>query len=287
MLLRDFLPHPALRHLIQWYRICHFEFGKSANIPFKRATPKPETILHFFLRDFWAIEKPGDKKYIQPSIVLIGQRTSLVHQFNGSSFLNVQIVFQPTGIYKITGVAACELANQHIDATLIFKKEVQEIFDQLQNAKGYAELLTIIEQFSFALLRQSRMGVSSIDFISNQMIREGGRGSLDKLADDACLSTKQFQRKFNYSVGVNPKTYARIIRMTKAYNLKNAYPQKDWLEIAIASGYYDYQHLAKDYKEFTGGTPTEFMMLECNSPERVLGLTQRLYEDRAKAIGSG
>jgi AraC-like DNA-binding protein len=284
MLLRDFLPHPALREFIQWYRICHFEFG-TATIPVKHAAPKPENILHFFLRDFWAIQKPGDEKYHQPSVVLIGQRTSLVHQFNGGSFLNVQIVFQPTGIHRITGIPAYELANQHIDATLIFRKDIRLTLDRLQHAKGYAELLSIIEEFGFELLRQSRITCSSIDAISRQMILQGAKGSIDQLANHACLSTKQFQRKFYQSVGVKPKSYARIIRMTKAYNLKNAYPHRDWLDIAVACGYYDYQHLVKDYKEFTGVTPTEFLMLEGKTPERILGLTDRLYKDRAKAIG--
>jgi AraC-type DNA-binding domain-containing proteins len=283
MLLRDFLPHPALRELIQWYRICHFEFGTNA-IPVKHAIPKPESILHFFVRDFWAIQKPGDKRYDQPSVVLTGQRTSLVYQFNGSSFLNVQIVFQPRGMHRVTGIPAHELVNQHIDATLVFGKAIEITLDRLQHAKGYDELLSIIQDFGFRLLRQSKTTCSPIDIVSQQMLRQGDGYSMDHLADMACLSSKQFQRKFYQGVGVNPKTYARIIRITKAYNMKNAYPHKDWLEIAIACGYCDYQHLVKDYKDFTGATPTEFLRFESMTPERMLGLTDILYKERAMGL---
>ena len=87
MLLRDFLPHPALREYIQWYRVCHFEFEDAEKIPVKSWAPKPENILHFFLRDFWAVQRPGEEKnIIHPSIVLVGQRTSLVRQFTGKQF---------------------------------------------------------------------------------------------------------------------------------------------------------------------------------------------------------
>jgi AraC-like DNA-binding protein len=53
--------------------------------------------------------------------------------------------------------------------------------------------------------------------------------------------------------------------------MKNRYPDKDWLSIAIHCGYYDYQHLVKDYKEFTGYTPPQFFSIDNGSPERAFG----------------
>lgn len=284
MILRDCLPHPALREFIQWYRICHFEFDKADNIPVKAWAPKPENNLHFFLRDFWTIQKPGDEKYKLPSMVLAGQRTSLVKQFTGSSFINVHIVFQPTAVFRLTGIPAYELTHQHLDATLIFQKDIRITLEQLQHAKDYTEMLGIIERFSFELIRRPRKDRLPLDAVSRQMIHCGGNVSLDGMADDACLCTKQFKRKFYESVGVNPKTYARIIRLNRAYNLKNAYPDRDWLGIAIECGYYDYQHLVKDYKEFTGFTPNDYHLLESQAPERILGLTDRLYRDRVSPL---
>ncbi|ULQ54914.1 hypothetical protein KJS94_09715 [Flavihumibacter rivuli] len=37
-------------------------------------------------------------------------------------------------------------------------------------------------------------------------------------------------------------------------------------------GYHDYQHLAKDYREFANGSPNDFFREESKAPERVLGL---------------
>lgn len=280
MILRDFLPNPALSEFVQWYRICHFEFDNSYNIPIKAYPPKPEQILHFFLRDFWAIQKTDGKKYVQPSMMLAGQRTSLVKQTTGSNFINVQIVFQPTAVFRLTGIPAHELINQHLDATNIFHKSIQFTLEQLQSAKGYAEMLSIIDRFGMELVRHSRKDMFPLDAISRQMIQRNENVSLDWLAEGACLCTKQFKRKFYESVGVNPKTYARIIRFNRAFNLKNRYPDRDWLGIAIECGYYDYQHLVKDYKEFTGLTPNAFHLLESQSPERMLGLTDNIYQDR-------
>ena len=249
MILKDFLPNPALREFIQCYRICHFEFGESINIPVKACAPKPEQILHFFLGELW-IQKIGGEKYGQSSIAFFGQRTSLVHQFTKGHFVNVHIVFQPTAVFRLTGIPANELTDQHYDATLIFHKDFQFTLEQLHQAKDYTEMLYTIENFSFELIRKSQKDKQPVDTVSQKMKQNVGNISLDALANDACLCTKQFERKFYERVGVNPKTYAKIVRFNKAYNLKNAYPNRDWLGIAMECDYYDYQNLVKDYKDF-------------------------------------
>ncbi len=35
MILKDFLPSPATREFVQCYRIVHFKFEKTAQLPFK------------------------------------------------------------------------------------------------------------------------------------------------------------------------------------------------------------------------------------------------------------
>lgn len=282
MLLQDFIPSPAVREFVRYYRIVHFEFDRSVTIPYKAYPPKPEQCLHFFLREPFAIETTGNSKFNQPSIVFSGQRTSLVKQYNGYSFLDVQIVFQPTAFFRLTGIPAYELTNQNCDATSIFPKKIQFTFEQLQLSSSYAEMLTILETFSQNLVSQVPKESVLMDAVSRQMVQYRGNVSIDWLAQESCLCTKQFERKFNQRTGVNPKTYLKIIRFNRAYNLRNRFPDKDWLSIAIQSGYCDYQHLTKGYKYYTGLTPPDLHLLESNSPESILGLAPSLYQSRMK-----
>jgi transcriptional regulator GlxA family with amidase domain len=85
------------------------------------------------------------------------------------------------------------------------------------------------------------------------------------------LCQRQFDRKFLERVGISPKQYLQVIRFDKAFRMKNRFPQKDWLTIALHCGYYDYQHLVKDYKEFTGYTPNQFLAIDNNAAERTFG----------------
>jgi len=281
MLLRDFLPGPALREFVQLYRVVHFKFDNFAQIPFKAYPPKPEECLYFNLRDQLVIgsNNSSQRNTLQP-ITLIGQQTSVNRRYFKNDFLNFQIVFQPTGLFRLTGIPSFELTNKFIDAETIFGKNIHLIYEQLQHARDFAEMLLIADRFVADLICHARKDAHLLDSVSQTMMHRDGNISLDWLAKQSSLCPKQFKRKFNERAGVNPKTYARIIRFAKAFNTKNAYPYMDWLRIAIECNYYDYQHLVKDYKDLTGSTPNEFHLLESNSPERMLGLTDELYRSR-------
>lgn len=283
MLIRDFKPVAAVREFVQFYRIVHFEFDKTEKVPFKAYPPKPEQVLHFFLRDALAIENADQKISPQPPILFIGQSTSLTKRINGNNLLNVQIVFQPMAVFRLTSIPAYEFTNQHLDATSIFKNNIKCTFEQLQSAKTYSELIHIVSLYVEELVCHSRTEVPPIDFISRQMLHSRDSLSVDLLAKESYLGTKQFRRIFYERTGVNPKTYMRIIRFNKAYNFKNWFYDDDWSRIAAECGYSDYQHLSKDYQELTGLTPPQLHLLESNSPENVLGLTKELYHSRLKA----
>jgi transcriptional regulator GlxA family with amidase domain len=72
-------------------------------------------------------------------------------------------------------------------------------------------------------------------------------------------------------MGVSPRYFSKVVRFENAFRMKNKEPHLDWLSIAIKCGYYDYQHLVKDYKELTNQTPTNFHLLDNRSPERNFG----------------
>jgi AraC-like DNA-binding protein len=281
MIIKDFLPAPRFSEFIQWYRIVHFEFDNPVTIPFKVYPPKPEECLYFILHDSLMVEFNNSKeKNILLPIILIGQQTTVTRRYLQKDFLNFQIVFQPTGLFRLTGIPSFKLTDQFIDATFAFSKNIRFIHEQLKHAKSYSEMLLIADRFVAELVSNARKDVHPLDAVSKLMMKRYGNVSLDWLAKESCLSTKQFKRKFNEIAGVNPKMYSKIIRFTKAFNTKNRYPEMDWLRIAIECDYYDYQHLVKDYKNFTGLTPYEFHLLECNSPECKLGLSGELYRDR-------
>jgi AraC-like DNA-binding protein len=189
----------------------------------------------------------------------------------------VQVIFQPGAVYQLTGVPATELTNHYLQAEDIFSKQVHLVNEQLFHATSYQAMITIVEAFVLQMINKQQKQQHAIDKVCQLVLYGNEQYSLDWLAKQSFLSTKQFERKFKERTGVNPKLYQRVIRFDNAYRLKNAKPNWDWLRIALAYNYYDYQHLVKDYQNFTNTTPTDFHMVETNAPESILGLNDDYY----------
>lgn len=76
---------------------------------------------------------------------------------------------------------------------------------RLQLAKSYTELLVIGESLVRMLVSHTRKGFHQLDSVAKHMTKVDGNVSLDWLAKESCLCTKQFKRKFNERTGVIQK----------------------------------------------------------------------------------
>jgi AraC-like DNA-binding protein len=275
MLLKDFLPKPENRRFVRLYRIVHFIFEKSDGAKTKAYPPRPEHVLSFFPHEPETVNYP-DRVITNARCIVTGQHDNVFKRTVQNNFLCLQIVFQPTAFYMLTGIPCSEIKNQYLQADLFFHKDIHFVNEQLYHATTYQEMLDIAERFVSKL--QPSKYKSSIDGTASMILEKNGIVSLDWLADQSSISTKQFERAFKLRTGVTPKMFSRITRFDKAFRMKNQHPQMDWLSIALACSYYDYQHLAKDYKDFTSMTPPAFHDVESKAPERLFGLNEGNYK---------
>ncbi len=267
------LPHPALREYVRLLQIVGCAFPASMPVlPVKAYWPRAENCLSFFPKDPEKIEYGFDGKPQESTRSrLYGQHCIATNRHVGRDFMVFQVQFQPGALFRLTGIPAHELTNTFVDAEAVFSGEIRLVNERLSYTRHYTEMVTIVEDFLFYLVQKSKKPPRPIDRVSLFLLHNPGTARLDWLADQACLSQRQFYRQFVEREGISPKLYARIARFENVMKLKNAQPTKDWLSVALDLGYYDYQHLVRDFKEFTHLTPNEFLIHEAKSPERAFG----------------
>ncbi|MFN8251228.1 MAG: AraC family transcriptional regulator [Ferruginibacter sp.] len=278
MLLKDFIPAPDVQEFVQLYRIVHLVFEKGTAVPAKAYPPRPEQCLAFYPYDTETVvyERSG-KEIKNIPIVLYGQFAEVTQRSIGNNFLVFQVIFNPGALYRLTGMPSSEITNQYMDAATVLPAAVKEVNEQLYHANNYSAMIAVADNFIRTLIKQSRKDQHPADLACKLMLKADNRMSLQQLASSSFISSKQLERKFKERTGVNPKLFERIIRFDKAFRLKNSKPGMDWLRIAMECNYHDYQHLAKEYKDFTGLGPNAFHDIENNAPERKLGLIEGYY----------
>ena len=272
MLLNEIKPSPFLTEFIRLYRIVDFNFPDITAIPFKVYPPRPEHCLQFYPKDTETVKYPDNNIVVSNrKSTIIGQHTIVNHRYVGREFLVFQVVFQPGALYRITGITSIEITNTYLDAADILGNSTRLVNEKLYDARSYAEMVQVIEQFLSGLLKRCCKQVHPLDVISRYMTNQAEHYSVDRYIKEACLCHRQFDRKFMERIGIPPKQYLQVVRFDKAFRMKNRCANKDWLTVALHCGYYDYQHLVKDYKEFTGCTPKQFLEIENAAPERSFG----------------
>ena len=79
------------------------------------------------------------------------------------------------------------------------------------------------------------------------------------LVKDACLGYRQFKRIFTEYVGMNPKEYYRVIRFQRILYMLQGNPEMEFTDLSYLCGFYDLSHLVKDFREFSGCSPTQYL----------------------------
>ncbi len=272
MILRDFVPSPNLREYVRKHQIIRFMFGPGEDRPFKVYPPRPEICLVFCLRDLLTVSYPENlNRLTHPKCTIIGQHTVVTNRYVGRDSWLLQIVLRPSALHRLTGIPTYELTNTFIDAEAIWGKEIRDAHERMCNTEDIETVIGIAEAFIDKIVHRSKQELHRVDRVSAIILNQNHPLSIDKLAYISCLSARHFYRKFNERMGIGPKLFDRVVRFQKAFFMKNANPHLDWLSIALACGYYDYQHLSKDYKFFTNMTPTGFYEVDTKAPERSFG----------------
>jgi AraC-like DNA-binding protein len=125
--------------------------------------------------------------------------------------------------------------------------------------------------------------VGGLPAMADMILRHPNDCSIENIASHANMSIKTFERKFIEQVGISPKLFSRIIRFNTAIALKMNNPERSWTDIAHGCGYYDQMHFIKDFKLFSGITPTQyFKRAHAPKADRPDECTGREFGARAK-----
>jgi AraC-like DNA-binding protein len=266
MVNRFYPPAPRLRGIVKGYQIMHLILPAGAPLQSFPFPPHAVQNLSFYPRDpisrFHHRIGRSDKL---PGCILVGPQISRVDITLGRDHLIVATFFEPAGLHRLLGLPMHELPDDSFDTSLLWGDEVRQVDEQLRETDNYDQMQQIVEAFLLRRLGQKPLEKHPIDAAFRLLVEPSRAVSLNYLADQACLSPRQFERKCYERIGLGPKILTRLVRFSKAVRLKERSPDFDWLDVALMCGYYDFQHLRRDFKTFAGSTLTLLLKEETRS----------------------
>ncbi|MBD2705354.1 AraC family transcriptional regulator [Spirosoma sp. BT702] len=268
-------PCPALQDFVKEYMLCHFIADPACPPVIQPLPPLPEHGLEFIPKGLaTSINQQTGERSKETRYVIFGQPVSRINFIMpDEEYLVIRVIFQPGGLFRLLGgVPLNEFTDKIADAEQILEPDIRFVNDQLLHAKSYSQLIKIIEEFLWNKIRRVKLETHAVDKIGQLLQGTPTRFSLDWLADQACLSPRQLERKFIERLGIGPKLFSRISRFHQAFMHKEMHPQLDWFTVAVNYGYTDFQHLSKDVNQFAGVAPNTLLSEYARSPAKILQL---------------
>ena len=86
-------------------------------------------------------------------------------------------------------------------------------------------------------------------------------GTIAQLVRRVGLSPRRLIELFTNQAGMTPKRFCRVRRFHHALDRLHASPSRTLhlADLALACGYYDQAHFIRDFKEYSGLTPGEYL----------------------------
>lgn len=263
----DFIPipcHESLRPFIRNYWMLNARCTATGT---QQIFSNGAASLHFYLSQDIRIDD-GDRQY----------RTLLFHQ-------NMQKVGVVTteGTFNIFGaefVPFCsrvffpnEMTGIYASPEDLRDEEFIRLSKNIYEAESTEQRVALLDDFFLKRLAQFPEGDINIERLSDvfdDIVPTDGSTahpphcqnefSPADLASTACLSQKQFTRVFNKYVGMNPKSYLRLLRFHKALmEIQSSSDSSSLTSIAWSCGYYDLAHMTSDFRDICGYSPSELI----------------------------
>ncbi|MDO5968599.1 helix-turn-helix transcriptional regulator [Flavivirga aquimarina] len=254
---QTFQPHPDLSAFVKFYWTLEVPFDP--NNQKQKIIPDGCIEMTFNFKD--KIKRYTSQKdyIIHPNAMIMGQRTKSYFIEPMGDVDSFAICFYPYGFSNFVSTPLENLVDVETPIESLFgeipAKELEQKIIQASNTK---ERIEIIEAFLLDKLNQNRTIENLVKTTVDSLQAANGSNSINKILKDDLSKRRQLERNFKKQIGISPKQLGKVLRLQTA--LKMILNDKESLtNIAYESEYFDQAHFIKDFKEFIGTTPKEFL----------------------------
>ncbi|MFH9138132.1 helix-turn-helix domain-containing protein [Streptomyces sp. NPDC017524] len=174
----------------------------------------------------------------------------------------VQVSLTPLGARAVYGMPAAALAHQLVPLDELLGALGIELVDRLRTATTWASRFAALDELLLRAVGRS-VGGERVPRVRpevaeawRRLVAARGRVQVGAVAAELGWSRRYLTERFHSEVGLLPKTFARVLRFEYAHELATAHDPLPWADVATLSGYADQAHLVRDWREFTGRSPT-------------------------------
>ena len=262
MIYKKYRPLEILKPFVE----CYFFWQSTEAVQnlIVESPPSGYCSIVFNCGDDYFLQNKKYEKLAVPKQFIAGQSVYSYKLFLNGNISIAGIVFKPAGLASLFDLPTFEYTEERVPLTKVFRPSfITPFIEKIENAAEANEKIKLLEELVLIHYNKNKPKPDYIDLAANLIIEKNGMINVTGMMKDAFMSRRNFERKFLKKVGLSPKYYARILRISYIFLQIAGKKKADWGSLFSTCEFYDQSHLIKDFIEFTGRTPQQY--LEANS----------------------
>jgi AraC-like DNA-binding protein len=171
----------------------------------------------------------------------------------------IEVNLTPLGAHRLLRLPMHHLANAVIELDDLLGAEVALLAERLYETPDWSARFDLLDAVLAARLAQARPFSPGVAWAWHRLLATHGAVTVADLTDELGWSRRHLAAQFREQIGQPPKLLGRILRFDRVVSLLRERDPERWAEVAYACGYYDQAHFNRDFRQFAGATPTEFL----------------------------
>lgn len=211
---------------------------------------------------------PGDAVgRVVGSTVLGGPRRSHYLKDVSLPAASVGAQLEPGALPVLLGVAAGELAGDHLPLSELLGATVRRLHEELcELRRDPVAALELLESFLLSRLTAAREVHPAVLCALRRLEATGDVGAVVR---ESGYSHRHFIALFREAVGLTPKQHCQVRRFRESVALLRSAPRPSLGAVAFEAGYADQAHFTREFRRHAGLTPGEYAFIAPRHPHHV------------------
>ncbi|HEY6501920.1 MAG TPA: helix-turn-helix domain-containing protein [Streptosporangiaceae bacterium] len=296
-------PPPALRPLVAWYH----GYRQSGQRPARhRGLPSPWLTVIITLDEPLTIaEHPDPRQAASAHQVLVGGlHTSPALVTHEGSQSGIQLGVTPLGARVLLGAPAGALVTLDLEGDEVIGRFAADLQDRMRAEATWAGRFAMLDALFAAragldlgplpgavpairsrtgpldLMDTAPLIAPEVRYAWRTLLTSRGAVPVAELVRETGWSARHLDNRFRAEIGLTPKAAARVIRFDRARRMLmrrvGSGGAPALADLAVAGGYYDQAHLAREFRGLAGVPPSrwlaeEFRNVQAHGPDDQAG----------------
>ena len=184
-------------------------------------------------------------------------KTAVVKNDIGTCPMRLFVEFLPGGMAHFVREQQEALADTRPELDVLNRRVSCGVVQAMERERDFRGFIQAVDQILLSELERSRAVPAPLTMALAEIGRTHGTAPVKRLSETSFYSARHLNRLFNTYIGMNAKTFSRLVRINYAVSLLKT-GNSSLTALAQQAGFFDQAHFIREFETVCGAAPSKY-----------------------------